>query len=149
MLNLKKKPEKHSYINFYRCVADEAMQVSSSKHVQLSVPILESVIHDQPQGLVPSTSASFEQSCQLADQSELQLEPATTEEPNTTKQSEVHLEPAGTEQLHLQIEPATTELQFQLNGHTTKLIFSSEPEPETESKETDLETSFYVSQDEA
>jgi len=51
-------------------------------------------------GLVPSTSASFEQSCQLADQSELQLEPATTdqsEEPNKTEQSEVHLEPAGTE----------------------------------------------------
>jgi len=31
----------------------------------------------------------------------------------------------------------------------TKLIFSSEPEPETESEEADLETSFYVSQDEA
>jgi len=47
------------------------MQASSSKHVQLSVPTLESAIHDQQLGLVPSTSASFEQSCQLADQSEL------------------------------------------------------------------------------
>jgi len=37
--------------------------------------------------------------------------------------------------------------KFSRNGHTTKLIFSSEPEPpETESEETDLETSFYVSQ---
>jgi len=71
-------------------------------------------------GLVPSTSASFEQSCQLANQSELQLEPATTdqsEEPNTIEQSEVHLEPAGTEQLDLHIEPAITELQFPLLLH--------------------------------
>jgi len=75
------------------------MQASSSKHVQLSVSILESAIHDHQLGLVPSTSASFEQPCQLADQSELQLEPATTdqsEEPNMTEQPEVHLEPAGT-----------------------------------------------------
>ena len=45
--------------------------------------------------------------------------------------------------------------RFPSNGHTNELIFSSEPkpepepEPETEPEETDLETSFYVSQDEA
>jgi len=60
-------------------IADEAKRVSSSKHLQLNVPLLESVIGDQQLGLFPSTSAYFEQSCQLADQSRLQLEPATTD----------------------------------------------------------------------
>jgi len=71
---------------------------ASSKHVQLSVPILESGTHDQHWGLF---HLHLQQSCQLANQSELQLESATTdqsEEPNTTEQSEVHLESAGTEQ---------------------------------------------------
>jgi len=49
--------------------------------------------------------------------------------------------------------PAPPLQRFSSNGHTTELIFSREPEPEpepeTEPEETDLETSFYVSQDEA
>ena len=34
--------------------------------------------------------------------------------------------------------------RFSSNRHTTEVIFSSKPEPETEPEETDLETSFYV-----
>ena len=66
--------------------------------------MLESAISDQQPGLAAPTSASSEQFC-FSEQSELQVEPATTgqsEEPNMTELSELHLEPAGTEQLELQ-----------------------------------------------
>ena len=79
MLNFKKKLKNIIAILILIQIADEAIQASSSKHLQLSVPLLESAISDQQLGLAPSTSASSEQSC-FSKQSELQVEPATTEQ---------------------------------------------------------------------
>jgi len=87
MLNFKKKLKNIIAILILIQIADEAIQVSSSKHLQLSVSLLESAISDQQLELAPSTSASSsEQSC-FSKQPELLVEPAITgqsEEPYMT-----------------------------------------------------------------